>query len=100
MSNNLVAALAAVLILVATPAAAQTYTKNNGVISYDANMYGVPMISRLRILGTQVMPYDNAGAGFQMTGRSAAGNPRNLARPRSGLSQLAPRSTDGYRVIG
>lgn len=69
---SVVCALMAVLM--STAASAQTYTKNNGVISFDANMYGVPMISRLRILGTEVMPYDNAGAGFQMTGRSSAGN--------------------------
>ena len=35
------------------------------------------MISNLYILGTRVMPFDNAGAGFQMTGRSAQGNAYN-----------------------
>lgn len=75
--NRYLVASALLAALATAPASAQTYTKNNGIISYDANMYGIPMISRLRILGTQVMPYDNAGAGFQMTGRSAAGNAYN-----------------------
>jgi hypothetical protein len=65
------------LLAVSTMSEAQVYRKSNGIISYDANAYGIPMISNLSILGTRVMPYDNAGAGFQMTGRSAAGNAYN-----------------------
>jgi len=77
MKKCLLATCVYVVTIASVPVAAQTYTKNNGIISYDANMYDIPMISRLRILGTQVMPYDNAGAGLQMTGRSAAGNAYN-----------------------
>jgi len=77
MKQHLLATCAFMAALVSIPASAQTYTKNNGIISYDANRYGIPMISRLRILGTQVMPYDNVGAGLQMTGRSTAGNVYN-----------------------
>jgi hypothetical protein len=56
---------------------ATTYAKSNGIISFNANTYNVPMISDLSILGTVVMPYDNVGAGFQMTGRSVANNNYN-----------------------
>ncbi|HWT40316.1 MAG TPA: hypothetical protein VN081_03560 [Dongiaceae bacterium] len=35
------------------------------------------MITTLSILGTQVMPFDNVGAGFQMAARSTAGNAYN-----------------------
>jgi len=77
MKKHFLVACAFVLTLIPALVSAQTYTKNNGIISYDANMYDIPMVSRLRILGTQVMPYDNAGAGLQMTGRSAAGNAYN-----------------------
>lgn len=73
--NYIKSNLLALALLAITPIAeAQTYTKTNGIISFDANMYNYPMISRLRIMQTEVMPYDNPGAGFQMTGRSSAGN--------------------------
>src|SRR5207244_673127 len=57
--------------------AATTYTKNNGVIKIDLNQFGYPMITSMYILDSLVVPHDNAGADFQMTGRSRYGNAYN-----------------------
>lgn len=70
--------------------AAQVITKDNGVISFTANERGVPMISTLSVLGTQVMPYDNAGAGFQMTGRSSLDDAYNPTQAGDCLQNSSP----------
>jgi hypothetical protein len=59
------------------PSAYPSASLNNGIISFTADTNGYPMITTLSILGTQVMPFDNAGAGFQMAARSSAGNAYN-----------------------
>ena len=73
----LVAAALVVGLAQSAETIAQTYSKNNGIISFNANVHGVPMISDLSVLGTVLVPYDTVGAGFQMTGRSALGNAYN-----------------------
>lgn len=71
-ARSALVALAATFSLTSPAALAVTYSKNNGVISYTANANNVPMISTLSVLGTLLMPYDNVGAGYQMTGRSSS----------------------------
>lgn len=77
LNKNLKCVISVISFLFAANAGAQVTTKNNGVIAFDSNANGVPMISEIRILGTAVMKYDNVGAGFQMTARSSAGNAYN-----------------------
>ena len=55
-ARSALVALAATLSLTSPAALAVTYSKNNGVISYTANAYNVPMISTLSVLGTLLMP--------------------------------------------
>jgi hypothetical protein len=75
--RQIAGAVFALSVAATTAAFGTTYSKNNGIISYTANASSVPMISTLSVLGTLLLPYDNVGAGFQMTGRSAAGNAYN-----------------------
>lgn len=57
--------------------ATTVYTKNNGVIQININEHDYPMITNLYVNGSQIIPHNNAGADFQMTGRSPAGNAYN-----------------------
>jgi len=60
-----------------TPPPSTTISKNNGVILVNSNVFNVPMISAISVLGTPLLQYDNPGAGLQMTARSSAGNAYN-----------------------
>jgi len=70
---------------------------NNGIISFTADTNGFPMITELAVLGTVLVPFDNVGAGFQMTGRSTLGNAYNptqagdcTATPSTLISETTP----------
>ena len=76
MNRKSIVLLLACFVFPAT-CVSQTYYKSNGIYSYSANQFGYPMISNLYVGGTLVMPFDNAGAGFQMTSRSSSGNAYN-----------------------
>lgn len=69
-----------IALLLPMAASAQEFEKDNGVIRIKLNEniapYGTnsPMITNMWIAGRKVVPHDNAGADFQMTSRSDAGN--------------------------
>jgi hypothetical protein len=56
---------------------ATVYTKDNGVIRIKLNESNYPMITSMFINGGLVIPNNNAGADFQMTGRSSRGDAYN-----------------------
>lgn len=69
---------------------------NNGIISFTADTNGYPMITTLSVLGSQIVPFDNAGAGFQMDARSSLGNAYNPTQAgdcTGAASQLLGKTT-------
>jgi hypothetical protein len=50
---------------------------SNGIFAVSADSNGYPTVTKLSVLGTTIVPFDNAGAGFQMAARSSLGNAYN-----------------------
>lgn len=72
--------------------AAGVFTKDNGVIRVNLNEGGYPMITSMYILGTEVVPHDNAGADFQMAARERS----NYNPTLGGDCTMTPSTLTGY----